>query len=144
MNEHLEPVRHGGCQCGAVRYESIDTARALYVCHCHECRKQSASAFGISLVVSESGFRVIKGTPKVWSRPTDSGRVLDCAFCAQCGSRLWHRPRGDGETLNIKGGSLDEPLDLGAAIHIWTSRKLPGVAVPEGAMQFPFEPERGA
>ncbi len=106
--------------------------------------QQSASAFGISLVVPEAGFRVTKRAPKFWSRPTESGRVLDCAFCAQCGSRLWHRPRGDGDTLNIKGGSLDEPLDLGAAIHIWTSRKLPGVTVPEGAMQFPFEPEPAA
>ncbi|MCA1714448.1 MAG: GFA family protein [Gammaproteobacteria bacterium] len=142
MNEHVEaPARRGGCQCGAVRYESTGNARALYVCHCHECRKQSASAFGISLVVPASGFRVTKGMPRTWSRPTDSGRVLDCVFCAQCGSRLWHQSRGSGDRLNIKGGSLDEPLDLGAAIHIWTSRKLPGVQLPETAVQFPFEPQ---
>lgn len=143
MNESLQaPARLGGCQCGAVRYESTGTVRALYVCHCRECRKQSASAFGISLVVAASDFRLTRGTPKLWTRPTASGRILDCAFCPDCGSRLWHRPRGDSETLNIKGGSLDEPLDLRAAIHIWTSRRLPGIAVPADAAQFPFEPER--
>ena len=107
-------VRHGGCQCGAVRYESTGAPQALYVCHCRECRKQSASAFGISLVVPQSGFRVVRGVPRTWSRPT--------------------------ETLNIKGGSLDQPLDLCEAIHIWTARKLPGVRLPDGATQFPFEP----
>ena len=134
------PVQHGGCQCGAIRYASSGVPRALFVCHCRECRKQSASAFGISLVVSQSGFRVVRGTPRTWSRPTASGHTLDCAFCADCGSRLWHQRRGATDTLNIKGGSLDEPLDLGAAIHIWTARKLPGVRLPDDAAQFPFEP----
>lgn len=133
-------ARHGGCQCGAIRYESSDAPRALFVCHCHECRKQSASAFGISLVVPQSGFRVVRGTPRTWSRPTDSGHMLDCAFCPECGSRLWHHRRGASGTLNIKGGSLDDPLDLSKAIHIWTAHKLPGVRLPDDAPQFPFEP----
>jgi hypothetical protein len=36
---------------------------------------------------------------------------------------------------------LDEFVDLQPAMHIWTSRKLPGVVIPEGATQFPGEPE---
>ena len=135
-----ESVRHGGCQCGAIRYESTGTPLALYVCHCRECRKQSASAFGISLVAPQAGFRVVRGAPRTWSRPTDTGHMLDCAFCAECGSRLWHQRRGATATLNIKGGSLDQPLDLSDAIHIWTARKLPGVRLPDGATLFPFEP----
>ena len=43
--------------------------------------------------------------------------------------------------LSVKGGSLDRPVDLSSAIHIWTSRKLPGVVIPEGVAQFPQEPE---
>jgi hypothetical protein len=58
-----------------------------------------------------------------------------------CGSRLWHRSSGHLNTVNIKGGSLDEPLDLGNAVHIWTSSKLPGVVIPLGALSFAQEPE---
>ena len=43
-------------------------------------------------------------------------------------------------TLTLKGGSLDRSLDLGPAVHIWTSRKLSGVATPAGAVQFAEEP----
>ena len=57
-----------------------------------------------------------------------------------CGSRLWHEGPG-WDVLSVKGGSLDEPVDLATAIHIWTSRKLPGVVIPEGAAQFPEEPD---
>jgi hypothetical protein len=130
----------GGCQCGAVRYEIAEEPVGIYVCHCLECRKQSASAFGISVIVPARGFAVKQGTAKEWSRPTDSGRTLFCMFCPDCGSRLWHATPGQ-ETVSVKGGSLDEPPDLAAAVHIWTARKLPGVVIPDGAPRFPGEPD---
>ena len=129
----------GGCQCGGVRYEITATPEALYVCHCRECRKQSASAFGMSLIVRRTGFRLLQGKVKTWSRPTDSGRILDCKFCPDCGSRVWHETAGGSETMSVKGGTLDQPLDLNSAIHVWTSRKLPGVIIPDHAAKFSEE-----
>jgi hypothetical protein len=130
----------GRCQCGAVRYEHAGPATATFVCHCRECRKQSASAFGISVEVPKAGLRVTQGTPKFWTRGTDSGKRLRCAFCPDCGSRLWHEPVSGADWMTLKGGALDHPPDLSKAIHIWTSRKLPGVIIPEDAQQFPEEP----
>ena len=130
----------GGCQCGGVRYEITATPEALYVCHCRECRKQSASAFGMSLMVARTNFRLTAGKPKTWSRPTDTGRVLDCNFCPECGSRIWHERAGGHETISVKGGSLDQALDFAEGVHIWISRKLPGFNIPEHAEQFPEEP----
>lgn len=131
----------GGCQCGLIRYELSDGPLELYACHCRECRKQSASAFGISFIVPLNALRVTQGQPKLWSRATDTGHTLDCAFCPECGSRLWHQRRGTADILSIKGGSLDEPVDLSQAIHIWTSRMLPGIILPEGSASFPGEPD---
>jgi hypothetical protein len=129
--------RTGRCQCGEVRYESMGEPIALYICHCRECQKQSASAFGISLEMPQTDFRITQGVPKYWSRKTDSGRQLKCAFCPACGSRLWHEYDPPTETLSIKGGSLDDPIDVSQAIHVWVSRKLPGMVIPESAQQFP-------
>jgi len=128
--------RTGGCQCGGVRYK-------IYICHCAECRKQSASAFGISLIVKAKSFALTRGSPQRWCRPTDSGRTLKCYFCPNCGSRVWHGDAARDETLSIKGGSLDEPIDVSAAAHIWTTRKLQGVIIPELAEQHPREPNLG-
>lgn len=133
-------VLSGGCQCGAIRYSLSQDPLGLYVCHCRECRKQSASAFGISVIVPQTALHVVQGAPKFWSRPTDTGHILDCAFCPECGSRLWHQRRGSADTLSIKGGSLDKDVDLSQAVHIWTLRMLRGVVLPEGAKQFPGEP----
>ena len=133
-----EPLT-GGCQCCAVRYALSAKVLEIYVCHCRECQKQSASAFGISAIAPRDAFTVTHGKTQRWSRPTDSGRTLDCQFCARCGSRVWHT--GDGsETVSIKGGTFDTPLDLTHAIHIWTSRKLTGVVIPAVARQYQEEP----
>ena len=133
--------RTGGCQCGAVRYECAGEPFGLFACHCTECRKQSASAFGMSAPIAREGFLVSKGEPKFWARRGDSGLIIRCAFCGDCGSRLWDEPADAPQIVVLKGGSLDDPVDFAAAIHIWTSRKLPGVVIPEGAKQFPREPD---
>ena len=132
----------GGCQCGAVRYEISSPPVELYVCHCRECRKQSSSAFGISAIFRRQDFRLNRGAVRSWTRGADSGRRVKCNFCPDCGTRIWHE---DGDalepTVSVKGGSLDQPVDLTRATHIWVSRKLPGVVIPEGAAQFAEEPE---
>lgn len=108
------------------------------MCHCLECQKQSASAFGITLDVPRAGFQVTQGTPKYWSCLTNSGKNLRCAFCSTCGSRFWHEIESASETtLSIKAGSLDEAIDVSDAIHVWVTRKLPGIIIPDGAKQFP-------
>jgi len=134
-------MRTGGCQCGAVRYECIEQPTKLYICHCKECRKQSASAFGISFIVPRENLHLISGTPRFWARDTNSGPKLECAFCPVCGSRLWHQSSGPSETISVKGGSLDEPVDISNAFHIWTSSKLPSVVIPDDARQFTEEPD---
>ncbi|MDO9600064.1 MAG: GFA family protein [Azoarcus sp.] len=142
MNDDTaHPSRLGGCQCGAVRYALTGEPLKIVVCHCRECRKQSASAFGVSVFVARTQLHLTRGTPKLWSRPTDSGNTLICAFCAECGSRLWHQRVSTPETISVKGGSLDDPVDLRTAIHIWTARMLPGIIVPHDAVRFPGEPE---
>jgi len=130
----------GGCQCGALRYRCHSRGGPLYACHCRECRKQSASVFGLSLILPRKDFELLSGRPQVWTRGTNSGNRLRCAFCPTCGSRVWHEAHAQSETVTIKGGCLDEVPNLAEAIHIWVSRKLDSVAIPEGATCYPEEP----
>lgn len=121
----------GGCQCVDVRYEVRGEPVDLYVCHCRECQKQASSAFGISLIVRSADFALLSGKPNVWTRPATLGGSIDCAFCPKCGSRVWHGNADTDEVVSVKGGSLDRPPDLSKAKHIWTSRKLRGVLIPD-------------
>ncbi|MEM7794580.1 MAG: GFA family protein [Cyanobacteria bacterium P01_C01_bin.118] len=98
----------GGCQCGQIRYELQAEPLTLYVCHCTECQRQSSSAFGMSMPVPRESLHLTKGTPKHWSRPSDSGRTVTCFFCGDCGTRLFHQPSRDRKITNIKPGTLDD------------------------------------
>ena len=134
-------MRTGGCQCGYVRFKCAERPIETFICHCEECRKQSASAFGISFFVPRASFHLTSGTPQFWVRDADSGRKVECAFCSTCGSRLWHQSSAKSETISVKGGSLDDPVDISNAVHIWTTSKLPTVEIPDGVRKYPEEPD---
>ena len=93
----------------------------------------------MSLPLPRSGFRITKGEARFWTRFGDSGRPIKCAFCSDCGTRLWDEP--EPEIVVIKAGSLDDAIDISGAIHIWTSSKLLGTIIPAGATQFSEEPD---
>lgn len=135
----------GGCQCGQLRYELAEHPLTLYACHCTECQKQSASAFGMSLMVRKQAVR-FTGELGEWWRPTASGAGLICRFCPHCGSRVfheWDQPgAAEAETrMNIKGGSLDTGFSIAPVAHIWTRSKHPATIIPDGVLVFEKEPD---
>ena len=78
----------GGCLCGTIRYEFNAEPATVYTCHCTECQKVSASAFGISVRVMAEDFQITKGEPATFDTIADSGRVKTGLFCATCGTRF--------------------------------------------------------
>jgi hypothetical protein len=114
----------GGCQCGAVRYEVTAEPLTLIACHCTECQKQSASAFGMTLRVARDALN-ITGALNRWDRKAESGNTVTCLFCPVCGVRLIHQVGETPPTVNIKAGTLDNTSELAPAGHIWTRSAQP-------------------
>lgn len=127
------------CQCGTI---SLTASRAeplsKYACHCTECQKQSASAFGTSAIFPSEGMwpfpKHLQQHIGMWARRADSGNTVECYFCKECGVRILHRvifkdgtPR---PSLAVKGGCV-EGFNLEGARHIYTRSAL--VPVPEGS-----------
>jgi len=133
-------VHSGGCQCGAVRYRLTRETLVVYACHCRECQKQSASAFGLSVPFAREELE-LTGELATWRRPTDSGSVTTAYFCPACGVRVFHVSDRNPERGSLKGGTLDDPSGLQPRFHLWASRKQPWVTLPEDAVQFERQPE---
>jgi hypothetical protein len=131
-------MRTGGCQCGAVRFTVKSERLWAYACHCTQCQKQSASAFGLAVPVRREDFHV-EGPTSYWSRSTFSGGRTDCHFCTDCGSRVFHAG-SRGQIVTVKGGAFDDVSDLEPRAHLWTSMKLPWTLIPEGAEQYETQP----
>jgi hypothetical protein len=135
-------VNEGGCQCGGIRYRFDCQPVVVYACHCTDCQKQSSSAFGISVWVPVQEFHLTHGELKYWVTQADSGNSKRCAFCPDCGSRIYHLTQDQPEVLSVKGGTLDQARLLRPAGHIWTRSGHPW-AVPAGndTLLFSTEPE---
>jgi len=132
----------GGCQCGASRYEISGPPAAVYACHCTECQKQSGSAFAMAAVIPQAHFRITKGTPKMYARQTSPSKTMECWFCGDCGTRLFHVPGGAGyPNRNIKPGPLDDKSWLTPAIHFWTRSAQSWVVFPEGVTRYETQPD---
>ena len=131
-------MRTGGCQCGAVRFTIASDRLWAYACHCSQCQKQSASAFGLAVPVRREDFHV-EGPTSYWSRPTFSGGRTDCHFCTDCGSRVFHAG-SRGQIVTVKGGAFDEVGDLEPRAHLWTSMKLAWMVIPDGVEQYETQP----
>ena len=82
--------QEGGCQCGAIRYRLLRAPAALYACHCRDCQKQSSSAFGLSMWVERDAVEFTGAEPRIYRTCGDSGKEKVCAFCGECGTRLYH------------------------------------------------------
>ena len=133
-------AKTGGCQCGHVRYRLEGDAIALVVCHCSECQRQSGSAFGMSLIVPKNALVMEGATPKTFCRTADSGKSVVCAFCPNCGTRIYHDPEAIADTVNIKPGTLDDRSGLEPKAHVWTVSKQPWVPIPDGVRCFERQP----
>lgn len=107
----------GGCQCSAVRYKITAKSQTLYACHCTECQKQSASAFGMSLRVPRDAVEVT-GETKSMGRADPNAPATEGVFCPTCGTRIMHR-RETRDTVNIKAGTLDDTSWLVPIGHLW-------------------------
>lgn len=139
----LPPLPFGGrCQCGAVSYRITAPPLAFYLCHCTECQKQSASAFGESLQLATDGAH-FSGILQRFTRRADSGRDLDCYFCPSCGTRVYHRNPG-AETLTVKAGTLDDRSWLVPAGHIWARSRQPWVRFGADELVFEKGAQKGA
>ncbi len=131
----------GGCQCGEIRYQIHDRPLTFYICHCRECQKQSASAFGLSLTVPRAAVEIVQGQPKTWTRTSDSDRTVICSFCPNCGTRLFHDRSYNRETINIKAGTLDDPNCLRPVGNIWTQSAQPWVVISDELLNYSGQPE---
>jgi hypothetical protein len=116
-------------------------------CHCTDCRKQSASAYGTSVYFPFD--QVFPLSPDleeklaVYTRPTDSGNTMDCYFCAKCGVRILHviydKDGNMRENVSFKGGCV-EGLDWKGVKHIFVKSAV--VDIPEGVERFEEYPPK--
>lgn len=121
----------GGCYCGAVRYEAQGEPMMQAQCHCRECQYITGGSPNVFMVMPESDYKFVKGTPKKFSR-SDLEAPVTREFCGDCGTHLLTRsPKRPGGII-VKVGTLDNPGVFKPELAIFTCDRQPFHEVADG------------
>jgi hypothetical protein len=125
-------IRHGGCLCGAVRYETEGELRKVVACHCTQCRKQSGH-FAAMTSVPHSRFKITRDEALSWY---SASPLAQRGFCRNCGSNLFWQPTGEAR-ISIAAGTFDGALGVPIAMHIFCADKGDYYDIGDEAQQLP-------
>ena len=96
----------------------------------------------MAAVIPQASFRLTKGKPAMFAGRTGPTKVMECWFCADCGTRLYHVPGGAAyPNRNIKPGTLDDTSWLKPTLHFWTRSAQAWVVIPDDATRYETQPE---
>jgi hypothetical protein len=116
----------GSCHCEAITYEAeVDPATAG-ICHCTDCQKLSGTAFRVTIRAALGTFRLVAGTPRVYTKTAESGAKREQAFCEHCGSPIYSASPGpEPRSYNLRTGTIHQRDQLRPMRQIWSRSKLP-------------------
>ena len=121
----------GRCSCGEVRFRMSSPPLIVHACHCTECQRLSGGAFAINALIEADRVEILSGAPEPVPVIGTSGKPQSILRCPRCRVALWsHYPGGGTKLSFIRVGTLDEPSRLTPDIHIYTSTKVPWLALP--------------
>jgi hypothetical protein len=92
--------KHGGCHCGAVRFEVLASdAIEAKDCNCSICRMTGY----LHLIVPEDRFRLLTGADALTTYTFNTGAGKH-HFCSVCGIKSFYVPRSrpDGFSVNVR------------------------------------------
>ena len=113
-------VQQGGCQCGAVRFETEGAPRFVANCHCESCRNATGAAFSTWVGFEEPQIRWTKAAPSYF----ESSKGVSRGFCAACGTPLtFAAEKWAGET-HLLIGVFDDPSAFVPRSEVFTEDAL--------------------
>ena len=131
------PEIHGGCRCGAVRYQlALDVLPPTYACHCLDCQTWSGSAFSQQTFLPEAALTVT-GPVVVYEFTTPSGRTSTQRLCGVCHARIYNSNSARPNVAIVRAGTLDRSNELRVVAQIWVKRKQRWLTLHEGVPTWP-------
>ena len=130
----------GGCTCEAIRYEVSAMPLMVYACHCTECQRWTGSAFGLSMPVMASSFRLSSGKPKAYRRVGNSGVENTSWFCGDCGGRAFGQRAIRPDVVIVRAGTLDDTSWVRPNAHVFLQSAQAWERVPNNMECFEILP----
>ena len=129
----------GKCLCGKVTYKCHVEPKAIFNCHCEDCRRATGSVFGTNLFVPEEEV-IISGKLSSYSHKSDSGSNMTKLFCINCGSLMFGRNSIKKNILSIRAGTVNQLDLIKPQVNVFMDSKVPSTSIDENIKKAPRMP----
>ncbi|GAB7356419.1 hypothetical protein MBLNU459_g7191t1 [Dothideomycetes sp. NU459] len=103
----------GVCHCGETEW-TADLSKdqsAHILCHCDTCKILSGSTYTLNQIIPKSALKITKGgnVLKSYTYKGDSGKDVNCYYCPNCTTHVYHHQLALGpDTIILRTGLLTE------------------------------------
>lgn len=132
----MSPTLHGGCLCGAIRFECPAEPITAVFCHCRTCQKFHAAPYAACAMMPEGTIAVVSGEPARYEVLGDSGAVVFREFCSRCGTQLFSGSSAYPQSRTVKIASLDDPAAIHPIAHLHTEKRIPWACIEDGLPRY--------
>jgi len=130
----------GGCLCGGVRMRFQASPCSLGSVAARDCQRQSGSGHAAGWGFAETGFRLISGEPKRYTKTGDSGNTITRCFCPDCGSTVFLLVSARPHLVTVRVGTLDDPSGFRPESAIFVRSAQPWDHIDPALPRYPTYP----
>lgn len=117
---------NGRCLCGSIEYTCEAEPLATAICHCHNCQRQTGTAFSTIVIVPKETFKFVKKDGLTeYSDTSEAGKDVSRQFCNKCGSPIRSFISIAPHVCLIKAGTLNDKSQLKPTKQVWCSSAQP-------------------
>ena len=129
----------GKCLCGKVNYNCYAKPKAIFNCHCVDCRRATGSVFGTNLFVPEEEVKIC-GKLSSYTHKSDSGSTMTKLFCSKCGSLMFGRNSNKKNIMSIRAGTVIQLDLIKPEINVFMDSRVPSTSIDEKIKKAPRMP----
>lgn len=112
------------CHCGQIEWQVKLEDRAHILCHCDTCKKLGGGAYSLNQIVPKENLQITKGKLNTYTYHGDSGKPVNCYYCPNCTTHIYHHQTVMGDKIVIRTILLDQGKSLKAGAEIFGKDRL--------------------
>ena len=134
-------ARKGQCACGEIKYSVTGEPMHTVFCYCKDCQRLTSTDKWFGAFFAKDNFQLTAGSPKIYSRTSDAGNIVNALFCGNCATTI----AGELPAINFYSVAVATLLDAGdmqPSIVLYAASAPSWAVFPEGVPSFDAMPPR--
>ncbi|KAI4131677.1 MAG: hypothetical protein LQ347_002869 [Umbilicaria vellea] len=114
----------GRCHCGQTEWTAKLQDTAHILCHCDTCKQLGGGAYSLNQIIPENDLKITKGSTKTYTYYGESGKPVNCNYCPNCTTHVYHHQTVMGDKIVVRTVLLDGGKGFKPAAEIFGKAKM--------------------